>query len=291
MLAEFDHHELQALLHHRPERLEQVFQLQAGAVLDRLLQPAAELLVEVQVGPGDTLLAVDGLALLLQLRQQRLRATGPMHLGIGPAVEVGRQQLADLLRLVDHRGAVGDQRVEALEVALAAQAPAQIAQGDQQQLQGGEALLAIDDLAQLHPAGVVVLLLEHHRTEEVRAQSLAGQRQAEQPLEVIPERLPVALAPPHIGALEQRDLVAHGGLENAHQRTTIGFHNLVPAERSENRLAQIIHSIQRDASPMRSSGTAIWAMNGGVRAGLDFRRVTVAAAHAALSFRRSAMPE
>jgi hypothetical protein len=96
----------------------------------------------------------------------------------------------------------------------------------QQQLQRREALLPVDDRPHLHPAGRLLDLLKDDCAEEVRV--VPVERPVQEPLgyedDVVPERLPLVLQVPDVGALEQRNDQPLGLHEDHLRRADLGFH-------------------------------------------------------------------
>jgi hypothetical protein len=103
-------------------------------------------------------------------------------------------------------------RIEDEGVALrgkvgAAMLVAKIAQRAEQNLEGREPLLAVDDEAALNVGCGNLLLVEHHRAEEVCWSVLAAvQILDELAGNVFPEGFPVLVLGPDVLSLEQRDL-------------------------------------------------------------------------------------
>ena len=77
----------------------------------------------------------------------------------------------------------------------------------QQELQRGQALLPVNNCALLHLAGLLLNLLEHHRTEKVWMMLVAGpdQNPIRDAHDVIPQRVPLVFLVPDIRPLEQGD--------------------------------------------------------------------------------------
>jgi hypothetical protein len=109
--------------------------------------------------------------------------------------------------------------------------------GRQQDLQCGQSLLSVDDVHGHDPAGCDREPLEHDRAEEVRAGDLVDRHRAAGllgldllggRLHIGPERGPVALLLPDVGALEDRDDVAAVGAEDVHQLDGVGLHARAP---------------------------------------------------------------
>ena len=186
------------------------------------LAPLADLVDEVGVGLGDP-----GVRLLLRHLQV------VAHRGAeGGLVVVGRPHLEDVVVGTCDGPAVEDQRRHGVGVLLPAVLLHHQLGGVQQQLERGEPLLPVDNVAHVDEPDWHRSLLDDDRAEEVRRDvrqvEWAQVGRLDQPLgdgpDVVPERLPLILLIPDVWSLEERDHIAGGAGEELERRQRLRLH-------------------------------------------------------------------
>ena len=122
-------------------------------------------------------------------------------------IPVRRPDFEAVLGLRAKRLGIRDQRLDSHRRGQRPDRNQLCVQSVQEQLQGGQPLLTVDDGSLLHLPGLPLNLLQHHCAEKVRM--VLVRWSVEDPVRqahyVVPEWLPLVLLVPYVRTLEQRD--------------------------------------------------------------------------------------
>jgi hypothetical protein len=139
----------------------------------------------------------------------------------GVLVTVGGPDLVHVIRMLGDAGVVEDQDPQCLSIHRCTVVLDDVLGRVEQELQSGQSLLAVDDVTDRDEPGWTGLLVQDHRTEEVRwhrwstvSRRRRVQKTFGQQANVFPQRSPLVVCGPHVGPLEQRHDVPDVVTEN-----------------------------------------------------------------------------
>ena len=154
------------------------------------------------------------------------RRVGGHHRVEGGAVAVCWPYLEPVLRALPERARVHNESLNSHRRLLSPHRQQFGVQRIQEQLQGRQPLLPVDDRSFLHRSRWILQLLEDDRAQEVRL--MPGASIGEQPLrdahDVAPQRLPLVVLVPDIRPLKQRNDQPLGLHEHHLRRADLGLH-------------------------------------------------------------------